>query len=69
MPVILGTQEAAIWRIMVRSLPQANSSQDPILKNPITKNGLMSGQGVGPECKPQYHQKNNNNMELYQIVA
>jgi hypothetical protein len=37
---------------------QANSSPDPISKNPITKN-WASGvtQGEGPEFKPQYHKK------------
>jgi hypothetical protein len=41
MPEILATQEDS-------SLKQAyaNSSQDPILKNPITKKGWWSGQGV-----------------------
>jgi hypothetical protein len=38
-PVILGTQEVEIRRIEVRSLIQANSSRDPILKKCITKNG------------------------------
>jgi hypothetical protein len=36
-PVILATQEAEIRRILVRSQPRQNSSQDPILKIPITK--------------------------------
>jgi hypothetical protein len=40
MPVVLAMQEAEIRRIMVRSQPQANSSQDPILKKPFTKKGL-----------------------------
>jgi hypothetical protein len=35
MPVILATQEAEIRRI------RANSSQDPILKIPIIKRGLV----------------------------
>jgi hypothetical protein len=35
-PVILATQEAEIRRIMVQSQLQGNSSQDPILKKPIT---------------------------------
>jgi hypothetical protein len=33
-PVILATQEAEIRRITVQSQPRANSSQDPISKNP-----------------------------------
>jgi hypothetical protein len=40
-PVILATQEAEIRRIVVRSQPWANSSQDPISKNPNTKKGLV----------------------------
>jgi hypothetical protein len=35
--VILATPEAEIRRIMVQNQPQANSLQDPISKNPITK--------------------------------
>jgi hypothetical protein len=40
-PVILATQEAETRRITVRSQPQANSSQDTILKKPFTKKGLV----------------------------
>jgi hypothetical protein len=43
----------------------ANSSQDPILKTPITKN--WSGgvaQGEGPEFKFQYHKKKNRKKEI-----
>jgi hypothetical protein len=36
-PVILATQEAEIWRIMVRKPAQANSSRDLISKEPNTK--------------------------------
>jgi hypothetical protein len=32
---------------------QANSSQDPISKKPITKKGGGVAQGEGPEFKPQ----------------
>jgi hypothetical protein len=39
---------------------QANSSQDPILKKPITKRAGGVAQGVGPEFKPQYHKKKKN---------
>jgi hypothetical protein len=41
------------------SQPQANSSWDPISKNPTTKKKKAGGvaQGVGPELKPQYHKK------------
>jgi hypothetical protein len=38
MPVILDTQEAMIRRMAVQSQPQANSSQDPILKISNTEN-------------------------------
>jgi hypothetical protein len=52
MPVILATQEAEIRRI------KANSSWDPYLKKPITKNWAGGvAQGEGPEFKPQYHKK------------
>jgi hypothetical protein len=37
MPVILAIQEAEIRKIMIQSQPQANNSQDPTLKKPITK--------------------------------
>jgi hypothetical protein len=46
-PVILGTQEAEIRRFVVQIKP--NSSQDPILKNPITKRAGGVAQGVGPD--------------------
>jgi hypothetical protein len=36
---------------------QENSSQDPILKKPITKRAFGVAQGIGPEFKPQYHKK------------
>jgi hypothetical protein len=37
---------------------RASSSQDPISKNPITKNWAGGvAQGEGPEFKPQYHKK------------
>jgi hypothetical protein len=36
---------------------QANSSRDPILKNPSQKRIGGVTQGVGPEFKPQYHPK------------
>jgi hypothetical protein len=41
MPIILATQEAEIRRIAVQSQPLANSSQDSILKKPITKKVLV----------------------------
>jgi hypothetical protein len=36
---------------------RANSSQDPISKNPSQKTADGVAQGVGPEFKPQYHPK------------
>jgi hypothetical protein len=42
-PIILAIQEAEIRKIMVQSQPQANSSQDPILKKSIIKKGLVEG--------------------------
>jgi hypothetical protein len=59
-PVILATQEAEIRRITVQSQPRANSSQDPISKNPshthtYTQNRAGGvAQGEGPEFNPQY---------------
>jgi hypothetical protein len=57
MPVILSTQEAEIRRITVWSQPPANTSQDPLKKNPLQKRAWWSGVawGVGPEFKPQHH--------------
>jgi hypothetical protein len=52
MPVILATQED------LSSKPAwANSSQDIILKKPITKKSSAVAQGIGPEFNPQYHKK------------
>jgi hypothetical protein len=42
MPVILLLRITEIRRIMVGSQPQANSSGDPILKNPTTKKDWWS---------------------------
>jgi hypothetical protein len=54
MPVILATQEAEIRRVTVLSQPEANSLQDPISKNPVTKNWAGGvAQGESPELKPQ----------------
>jgi hypothetical protein len=38
---------------VVQSQPGQNSLRDPILKNPITKKGLVEW----PEFKPQYYKK------------
>jgi hypothetical protein len=35
----------------------ANSSRDPISKNPSQKRAGAVAHSVGPEFKPQYHQK------------
>jgi hypothetical protein len=35
----------------------ANSSRDPISKNPCQNRDGGVAQGVGPELKPQYHNK------------
>jgi hypothetical protein len=48
MPIILATQEAEIRRIMVLSQPGQIVPQDPILKNPFTKNGWWSSS----RCRP-----------------
>jgi hypothetical protein len=40
---------------------QANRSQDPISKKPITKRAGGVAQGVGPQFKPQYCQKKKKN--------
>jgi hypothetical protein len=36
---------------------QANSSRDPVLKNPSHKRAGGVGQGVGPRFKPHYSKK------------
>jgi hypothetical protein len=39
----------------------ANSSRDPISKNPSQKRAGGMAQGVGPEFKPQYHKRKKGN--------
>jgi hypothetical protein len=57
-PVILATQEAEIRRIEVQSQPGQNSFRDPIWKKTHHKKRTgRVAQGVGPEFKPQYHKK------------
>jgi hypothetical protein len=52
MPIILTTQEAEIKRIVVQSQPRQ------IVHETLSQNsGGGVVQSVGPECKPQYHQK------------
>jgi hypothetical protein len=58
------TQEDHGWK-----LDQANSSQDPILKKPITYTHKRSGEvalGIDPEIKPQsiLPKKNKNQVEI-----
>jgi hypothetical protein len=57
-PVILATQEAKIWRVMVRSQP------GEIVLHPVSQKTLSQKkwagevtQGKGPEAKPQYWKK------------
>jgi hypothetical protein len=60
MPEILATQEADRGQEDRSSKPAwANSSWDPILKQPITKQKRAGGvaQGVGPEFKPSTTKK------------
>jgi hypothetical protein len=40
-PVTLATQDAEIRRSAVQGQPGANDSQDPILKKPTTRKGLV----------------------------
>jgi hypothetical protein len=42
MPVILATQQVEIRKITVRSLPQANGSQDPTSKNKTKQNKITT---------------------------
>jgi hypothetical protein len=51
-PVILATQEAEIKRIMVRSQPGQTACETLSQK----RAGVVA-QGIGPEFKPQYHNK------------
>jgi hypothetical protein len=52
--IILATQKTEIRRIRVQNQLWANSSPDPISKNPSPKSAGVVAQGEGPECKPQY---------------
>jgi hypothetical protein len=44
---------------------RANSSRDPILKNPTRKRADKVAQGIGPEFKPQYHKKKKERENLF----
>jgi hypothetical protein len=50
-PVILATQEAEIWRIVVQSQPGQIVCKTLYGKNPSPKKGSGVVQGVGPEFK------------------
>jgi hypothetical protein len=54
MPIILTIQEAENRRILVKSKPKGNSSQDTFCKNNHKKRLVELAQGVSPEFKPQY---------------
>jgi hypothetical protein len=56
-PVILPPQEAEIRRTAVRSQPGQIVQENSISKNLSQKRAGGMAQGVGPEFKPQYHQK------------
>jgi hypothetical protein len=61
-PLILATQEAEIRRIVVWSQAGQTVARPYLEKNPSQKREEGAGevaQGVGPEFKPQYHQKPN----------
>jgi hypothetical protein len=57
MPVILGTQEAEIRKITVRSQPGQIVPRDLTLKNPSQNKDGGVAQGEGPKFKPQYRKK------------
>jgi hypothetical protein len=48
---------------------QANSSRDPILKNPSQKRAGGVAQGVGPEFKPQYCKNKMRDLRLEKAVG
>jgi hypothetical protein len=60
MSVIFATQEAEIRRIAVRSQPGQIVCEILSRKNPSQKRAGGVTQGVGPEFKPQYHEKQTN---------
>jgi hypothetical protein len=57
LPVILATSEAEMRRLKVQRQPGQIVCETPILKNPSQKRASGVAQGIGPEFKPQYHQK------------
>jgi ribosomal protein L44E len=68
MPVILAPQEVEIRRITVRSQPRQIVHKTPSQKNPSQKRAGGVAQGVGPEFKPQYHQKKREKKKLLGII-
>jgi hypothetical protein len=56
-PVIPATQQAEIRSIAVQGQPWANSSGDPISKNPMQERAGRVAQGESPVFKPQSHKK------------
>jgi hypothetical protein len=69
MPVILGTQEAEIWRITVQSQPGQTVHETLSQKNPSQKRAGGVAQGVDPKSKPQDHKKKRNKTTLYSIFS
>jgi hypothetical protein len=53
-PRYSGSRDQEDWDL---KSAEANSSQDPISKNPSQKRSGGMAQGVGPEFKPQYRKK------------
>jgi hypothetical protein len=47
---------------------QANGSQDPVSKIPVTKRAGRVAQGEGPEFKPQYHKKKKKEKKPLSII-
>jgi hypothetical protein len=56
-PVIPATQQAEIRSIAVQGQPWANSSGDPISKNPMQERAGRVAQGESPVLKPQTQKK------------
>jgi hypothetical protein len=57
MSVILATQEAEIWRVVVRSQPRQIVHKPYLEKNPPQNRAGGMAQDVGPEFKPQHCKK------------
>jgi hypothetical protein len=61
LPTILAAQEAEIRRTEVQSQPRQIVLKTLSQKNPSQKRAGGVAQGLGPEFKPQYHQKKKRN--------